>query len=93
MSRRIPRTARIWLTLTLGTTDEKASTNSYANLNHLTCSEFESVKLRTALSIMHPVTNEESRYLTLTLGKVNNVPRMGILAEITVKPYGYDGEI
>jgi hypothetical protein len=46
-SRRIPRTARIWLTLTLGTTDEKASTNSYANLNHPTSSrsEFENVRL------------------------------------------------
>jgi len=58
MSRRMPKTARIWLTLTLGTTDEKASTNSYANLNHLTSSssEFENDKLRTALSIMHPGT-------------------------------------
>jgi len=53
MSRRMPNTARIWVTLTLGTTDEKASTNSYANLNHLTSawSEFENVKL-VALSVL-----------------------------------------
>lgn len=57
MSRRMPNTARIWLTLTLGTTDEKASTNSYANLHHLTSSrsEFENVKLGVALSLLNPV--------------------------------------
>jgi hypothetical protein len=95
MSRRMPKTARIWDTLTLGTTDEKASTNSYANLNHPTSSssEFENVKLRAALSIMYPVTNGEPRYFTLTSGKVNNPPRRGILPEMTVKPYGYDSEI
>ena len=36
MSTIIPNIARIWETRTLGTTEEKASTNSYAKINQPT---------------------------------------------------------
>jgi len=95
MSRRIPKTARIWVTLTLGTTDEKASTNSYANLNHLTSSpsEFENVKPRAVLSILYIVTKTGNQATSLSLGKVYKPPRREIFPEIAVKPDRYDSEI
>lgn len=95
ISRRIPKTARIWVTLTLGTTDEKASTNSYANLNHLTISpgEFEKVKPSSGFKPVVYCDKTGNQATSLSLGKVYEPPRREIFPEIAVKPDWYDSEI
>ena len=62
ISTKIPSTAKIWDALTLGTTEENASTNSYAKINQLADPIATGhPKLRVALSLMFQRANAHSR--------------------------------